>query len=260
MQHGNSARYHARRQHGKVSALHMLLPPRPQASVINQMSEYYLAGAFLNAIDAEEQGEFGKQAKTYYAADKEMLQDMQALYSQNGTISADAREWNQGTDVRVKLQPAIQGWTLQQVSLVRTDITSPERSSTTYNDTEEGAASNGYQQAVLVYTITYRRSTFTQLFAVAIVIIMWILSIYLLVLAVDHVIVRRRPLEPDTVGYSVGMLFALPALRLLLYAPFGRWAGRCCWPLCWWRCMTWYAAARQGVYLQRVLTCADGGM
>ena len=47
------------------------------------------------------------------------------------------------------------------------------------------------------------------------------MSIYLLVLSIDHVVFRPRQLEPDTVGYSVGMLFALPTLRMLLAAPLG---------------------------------------
>jgi hypothetical protein len=51
---------------------------------------------------------------------------------------------------------------------------------------------------------------------------MWILAAYQLVLAADHVIVRRRDLQPDTVGAAVGLVFALPALQLLMDAPFGR--------------------------------------
>ncbi len=53
-------------------------------------------------------------------------------------------------------------------------------------------------------------------------VIMWILAAYQLVLAADHVIVRRRDLQPDTVGAAVGLVFALPALQLLMDAPLGR--------------------------------------
>ncbi len=135
----------------------------------------------------------------------------------------DAQDWTVNTDVNMKLLPAIQGWTVDSYELIATKQEAPGRRNIT---SLTGAAALGASvtlQNVLQYTITYRRSTFTQLFAMAIVVVMWILSVYLLVLAVDHVIVRRRPLEPDTVGYAVGMLFALPALRLLLDAPFGRW-------------------------------------
>jgi hypothetical protein len=43
----------------------------------------------------------------------------------------------------------------------------------------------------------------------------------LLALSLDHVVFRPRTLGADTVGYSVGMLFALPTLRMLLAAPLG---------------------------------------
>jgi hypothetical protein len=33
---------------------------------------------------------------------------------------------------------------------------------------------------------------------------MWVMSTYLVVLSMDHVLIRPRELEPDTVGYSVG--------------------------------------------------------
>ena len=67
----------------------------------------------------------------------------------------------------------------------------------------------------------------------------WIMSIYLLVLSIDHVVFRPRHLQPESVGFSVGMLFALPALRMLLLAPLGAYIDF--WAFAW--CMMLVAVA-----------------
>jgi hypothetical protein len=53
-------------------------------------------------------------------------------------------------------------------------------------------ASRGVEYQVLEYTITYERSAFTKAFAVFIVINMWLVSIYMLVIAIDNAFVRPR--------------------------------------------------------------------
>ena len=52
--------------------------------------------------------------------------------------------------------------------------------------------------------VVYERNLFVKLFTVLILVLISVMSIYLLVLAIDHVMVRPRQLQPDTVGYSVG--------------------------------------------------------
>jgi hypothetical protein len=50
----------------------------------------------------------------------------------------------------------------------------------------------------------YERNLFVKIFTVLLLVLMSLMSVYLLTLALDHVIVRPRKLQPDTVGYSVG--------------------------------------------------------
>jgi hypothetical protein len=186
-----------------------------QGSVTGQMNEHYTAQAALNALSED-------NSITNATLQAELQERFESSISKTTTVGGrpthDAFEFNTQIDVQLQLSPFIQAW-LAQASIAT--ITERSAIRTVQGQGEEELT----DQTVLVYTITYRRSTFTKIFAIAIVVCMWILSIYLFVLAVDHVIVRRRPLEPDTVGYSVGMLFALPALRLLLEAPFGRWVA-----------------------------------
>lgn len=193
-----------------------------QASITVQVEKAYLLRAFGNAYQTmAAANSISKQLKAEYnRMANESFNLANDLADSRTRFSFDGSDVNLPTDIRMWLSPAIQGWTLASARLER----DTQLSTTTnrLNDTSNNTFADGTSQTVLVYTITYRRSNFTQLFAMTIVIIMWILSVYLLVLAVDHIIVRRRPLEPDTVGFAVGMLFALPALRLLLAAPFGR--------------------------------------
>ena len=58
--------------------------------------------------------------------------------------------------------------------------------------------------AWLQVEVVYERNLFVKVFTVLLLLLMSIMSIYLLVLAIDHVMVRPRQLQPDTVGYSVG--------------------------------------------------------
>jgi hypothetical protein len=52
--------------------------------------------------------------------------------------------------------------------------------------------------------VVYERSLFVKTFTVLLLVLMSVMSIYLLTLALDHVIVRPRQLQPDKVSYSVG--------------------------------------------------------
>ncbi len=178
-----------------------------QGSVTGQWSEHHFAGAALNALAYDESISNATQYRGF-------LKSALAATSPGGRVTQDAFEFNTQVDVQLQLSPFIQAW-LAEASITPITQLSPGKN--------VQSQEQSINQTVLVFKITYRRSAFTKIFAMAIVVCMWILSVYLFVLAVDHVIVRRRPLEPDTVGYSVGMLFALPALRLLLEAPLGRW-------------------------------------
>jgi hypothetical protein len=115
---------------------------------------------------------------------------------------------------RLTMLPGVTGWSTESASL-----TVEERNATYV--TPNGTIYSRPARRVMKYEVVYCRSSFVRFFAVMIVILMWIMSLYLLVLAVDHVLFRPRTLEPDTVGFSVGMLFALPTLRMLLDAPLG---------------------------------------
>ncbi len=53
--------------------------------------------------------------------------------------------------------------------------------------------------------MVYERNLFVKIFTVLILSLIAIMSVFLLVLAVDHVMVRPRQLQPDTVGYSVSV-------------------------------------------------------
>jgi hypothetical protein len=122
---------------------------------------------------------------------------------------------------RLELLPAISGWKafgghvrpFQRNSTILPDFFKNDTGVITFDALE-----------ILVF---YRRSAFVRIFAIMIVVFMWILSIYLLALSIDHVVFRPRSLQPDTVGYSVGMLFALPTMRLLLGAPLGSYIDYC---------------------------------
>jgi hypothetical protein len=116
---------------------------------------------------------------------------------------------------RLELLPAVSGWKAYG-GFVRPF----KRSSSIIDDIFNETVTNATFIA-LEFEVRYCRSAFVRIFTIMIVVFMWILSIFLLALSIDHVVFRPRSLEPDTVGYSVGMLFALPTMRLLLGAPLG---------------------------------------
>jgi hypothetical protein len=65
----------------------------------------------------------------------------------------------------------------------------------------------------VVAYLKFSRTAATKFFSIFIVILMWALSASQLVLCIDHLFLRpREPLAP-TVGFSIGLLFALPAVR-----------------------------------------------
>jgi hypothetical protein len=196
-----------------------------QASVAAQLSRYYKAAAELLALTAEEAAltESDKPKKDFADNVAAATATLAAYTTAAGFPAVDTMEASFYIDIQMALSPALQGWTVESAELMPMIQQTPDKDNAAFSDDNQTVIEAGLlRTVVLQYTITYRRSTFTRLFAVTIVVIMWVLSTYLLVLAVDHIIVRRRDLEPDTVGYAVGMLFALPALRLLLSAPFGR--------------------------------------
>jgi hypothetical protein len=169
--------------------------------------------------------------------DQTISADLKESYSQlakkaisiYGTAESNnnSRDTSEGTvfpAIRMTLAPYIQGWTFTNVTVE--PITEVSFAPVSYLPVSTGSSNDqqlSLNRTVLQYRITYQRSAFTKVFAVALVVIMWVLSAYQFVLAVDHVIVRRRDLQPDTVGAAVGLVFALPALRLLMDAPFGRY-------------------------------------
>jgi hypothetical protein len=194
-----------------------MMPCVLQASIVMQVSFYEQVKVFGKAATAE-------NVTTKAGRDvAPILDDMAESYG-NGTGIFDEQSGNLQIDIRMHLAPFIQGFMVEgQAELfsytVELDANTAELDRENLLDEKD---SKPKPQTVLKYRITYRRSTFTRLFAMAIVVCMWVLSVYLFILAVDHVIVRRRDLMPDTIGFAVGMLFALPALRLLLDVPLGR--------------------------------------
>lgn len=115
----------------------------------------------------------------------------------------------------LEMLPGISGWSTNSATLT-VDL----RNQTAVAVNNNTIVSSPYQR-VIIYEVVYGRSSFVKFFAVMIVVLMWILSLYLLVLSIDNVLYRPRTLDPGTVGYGVGMLFALPTLRMLLTAPLG---------------------------------------
>jgi hypothetical protein len=139
----------------------------------------------------------------------------EASLPEDSKYHADWKEPVVQLPVRLELVPGISGWTTDYASLeelyLETYMAQPNG---TIQPTES-------RRRVLEFEVTYKRSSFVRFFAVMIIILLWIMSVYLLVLAVDHVLIRPRQLGHDTIAYAVGMLFALPTLRLLLDAPLG---------------------------------------
>ena len=91
-----------------------------------------------------------------------------------------------------------------------------------------------------------------------IAVIMWVMSTYLVVLSLDHVLVRPRPLEPDTVGYSVSAGAGRQPgmwLRLLASPPAAATQPRrrCYGGSRLQYCSNWRAAGHKG----RALTCCS---
>jgi hypothetical protein len=202
-----------------------------QAHVTTKMIVDYAISAELGAIRLEQ----GKGSSSRYdlanlrIIDKHLV-DMHKNWTdwaeRSGGRGIPITQKTVHADVRAQMAPSLNGWV---VEATLDPVSSPimmrlSSDSGVIIEPEQAKPAGQYdQELVLGFSLTYRRSTSTRMFAVCIVLCMWLLSAYLFVLAVDHVIVRRRPLQPDTVGFSVGMLFALPALRLLMQAPFGRW-------------------------------------
>jgi hypothetical protein len=125
---------------------------------------------------------------------------------------------------RLEVIPAINGWKVSSAT-----VSKFKRETVQVVGDDNNITSYAFD--VLRYEVTYQRSAFVRIFTVMIMTFMWIMSIYLLVLSVDHVVFRPRTLEPDTVGFSVGMLFALPTLRMLLGAPLGSYIDY--WSFAW---------------------------
>ncbi|KAJ2997194.1 hypothetical protein HDV02_005792 [Globomyces sp. JEL0801] len=65
---------------------------------------------------------------------------------------------------------------------------------------------------IIVFSLIFRRSTNSKIFSVAIILIMWALSITALTLSVT-LWFRDRKVEPPTIGFIGSLLFALPQLR-----------------------------------------------
>jgi hypothetical protein len=200
-------------------------PPPPQASVSIQMSNHYYRKAALNAYQATQEAHkhnLTHHIKTNQTA-KTTLENHNNITQLLGGKEDETPELHSimdsvQVDVRMLLMAAMEGWEAQ-VEM------GPWQQFSTMRQFMIGSGYQDYEQTVIKFELTYRRSTFIKAFAVCIVLCMWFLSVYLFVLAVDHTIVRPRTLGADSIGFAVGMLFALPALRLLLEAPFGRWVA-----------------------------------
>ncbi len=202
-----------------------------QATIASRIEEYYFYAALSMGLHADWESESDDPIKSRYFNNKTRYESLNATIMSNlakfdpeNSITSQVRDLSMPVDIRLALQPALPGWSVSSSSVRQINGSVTDRRSFTQSAIMGKSVDieNFYNISMLEYSITYQRSNFTKIFAMFIVVTMWALSIYLLVLAVDHVIIRIRPLEADTVGYSVGMLFALPALRLLLPAPFGR--------------------------------------
>jgi hypothetical protein len=69
------------------------------------------------------------------------------------------------------------------------------------------------QITVVSLHYTIQRTAMVRFFSMFVVLLMWLLSTFVVVMAIDHVIVRPRQVLPPTIGFTVSMLFALPAVR-----------------------------------------------
>ncbi|KAI8914480.1 hypothetical protein EDD86DRAFT_87606 [Gorgonomyces haynaldii] len=76
----------------------------------------------------------------------------------------------------------------------------------------EGAIAPTSNPLASVFAMTFHRSLTTILYSVLVNIIMWILSLAIFTLTVT-LWFRDRKVEPPTIGITVGLLFALPAIR-----------------------------------------------
>ena len=145
----------------------------------------------------------------------------------NSKLLPDIYHYYSSVAARLELLPAISGWKAYDARVEpfeRVSAFIDERY--VYNASDTTTTFN-----VLRYEVKYCRSAFVRMFTIMIMVFMWIMSIFLLALSLDHVLIRPRSLEPDTVGYSVGMLFALPTLRMLLDAPLGSYVDY--WSFAW---------------------------
>ncbi len=71
-----------------------------------------------------------------------------------------------------------------------------------------------------ILTFDMWRSWVVKLFVIINLILSWVLSLWILVIAIDNVLVRPRKVDPDIIGVSVTLLFALPGMRAAMpYAP-----------------------------------------
>jgi hypothetical protein len=74
--------------------------------------------------------------------------------------------------------------------------------------------------AYISLSLSLRRSWTTKLFVCINLVLSWALSVWTLVIALDHVIIRPREVDPGTIGYTVTLLFALPGMRAAMpFAP-----------------------------------------
>jgi hypothetical protein len=122
--------------------------------------------------------------------------------------------WSSEVDARLAFSPDITGWKIDEASAEQSIRKGHIYDLSTGNKTTK-------MYSVIDYRASYSRSYSTILFALMIIALMWIMSVYLLALSIDHMVFRPRRLQPDTVSYSVGMLFALPTMRMLLPTPLG---------------------------------------
>lgn len=187
-----------------------------QATVASQLSKLY-ALAVLN-LTAAADTTLSPEARAGF---EEWLLAAQAKVGRSAALGldADVQEFVNNIDLRLDIEPALSGWSVTQAELKQVTEKSIERNLAAI----KGQSTPEQEFVVLEFTLTYERDTFTKFFAIFLVVNMFMMSVYMLVCALDYVVIRPREVWPEVLGYAVALLFALPFIRLLMDAPFGRW-------------------------------------
>lgn len=121
------------------------------------------------------------------AAIAQLLQEQVSIYGTADSSSGGVQEAVVFPSVRMTLAPYIQGWTFTSNATVEpiTEVFVPVNYHPACVDLNDAASREQslINRTVLQYRITYQRSTFTKAFAVALVALMWVLSVCQFVLS-----------------------------------------------------------------------------